>query len=316
MLPLSLSMYLFHIHGVLLSFSTLLFPVYLSPRLFLSPSLYLLFPPSLILDSLFWQPQTPFKLVVACEADDTNKKWKTWYLFLCLQTDKHVTSWLWWGDVGLLVSHSEQNKQVLVCACVCVCLCAHASVILYPNLWGLLSEQWTMFSEKGLAATARHLPFISLQFGPLCYPANEGTVERLKLHSSLWVAWPILMSTSAMFLFLLPYCLLIVLLSRQLSALALPQRLIKPKNIVLYHLMSRAGCVSLSTCYSTELIWLGTMRFVYLYVIVWAIYAASTLEGATLNTNLLCSFAAPLPLHGYLPLLDGSQTQIYGWRLK
>lgn len=30
----------------------------------------------------------------------------------------------------------------------------------------------------------------------------------------------------------------------------------------------------------------------------------------------LCCFASPLPLHGYLPLLDGSQAQIYGSRLK
>ncbi len=58
------------------------------------------------------------------------------------------------------------------------------------------------------------------------------------------------------------------------------------------------------------------MRFVYLYVIIWAIYAALTLEAASLNTNLLCSVAVLLPLHGYLALLDEYQTQIYGWRLK
>lgn len=124
------------------------------------------------------------------------------------------------------------------------------------------------------------------------------------------------LSASAIYLFLLFYCLRFVFRSPRLSACPPPQRLIILKNILLYHLMSKAAFVSLSTCCSTELIWFGTMWFVYLYVIVWAIYAASTLEAATLNTNLLCSVAVPLPLHGYLPLLDGLQTPIYGWRLK
>lgn len=171
-----------------------------------------------------------------------------------------------------------------------------------------------MISEKGLTATARHhLPCITLA---RLLPGKGS--HRWKMKTSLLTLSRLarFLSTSTIFLFLLSCCLLFVPLLRQLSAGALPQRLIKPKNILLYHLMSTAAFVSLSTCCSTELIWFSTMWFVYLYVIVWAIYAASTLEAATLNTNLLCSVAVPLPLPGYLPLLDGSQTQIYGWRLK
>lgn len=195
---------------------------------------------------------------------------------------------------------------------MCVCLCVWP----FQTTNHYLSKD---FPQKSLTATVRHhLPYITLQFGPLCHPAKEVITERLKLHpsGSLWAAWPIFLSTCAFSLLLLSHCLLLCASILTVFSLRYATKTNKTKNILLYRLMSGAAFVSLSTCCSAVLIWFSTMWFVYLYVIVRAIYAASTLEAATLNTNLHCSAAVLLPLYGYLPLLDVSQPQIYGLRLK
>lgn len=93
------------------------------------------------------------------------------------------------------------------------------------------------------------------------------------------------------------------------------QRLPQPKTHYHISLWTAFGSATISC--STELIWFGTLCFVYFYIIVWAIYAASTLESSTLNTNL-CGAAVLLLLllHTYLQVLDGFQIQIYGCRLE
>ena len=176
----------------------------------------------------------------------------------------------------------------------------------FPKLWSSLVVCYDFWGQKGLAAIARHrLPHITLQLG-LLLPRWRFVLKELALSCVAHF-----LSTGAV----LSSCSHFMPSSQHLLFCPPTQRLMI-WDTLLHHLMSWAAFHS-STCCRSDLIWFGTMLFVYLYVIVWTIYAASTLEAATLNTNLLCCVAMLLllPLHGYLPLLDGCQTKIYGWRL-
>lgn len=122
-------------------------------------------PPSLILVSSPGSLHTPFKLDAARVADTTpTKKAKDMIFYFLQKKKKSVTSWLWWGDVGLLVSHSEQNEQVLKFLCVCCCCPSFKPVRLI--IWAMCYYFWKNKVWQSQTSSTTHYAIVWLALLP------------------------------------------------------------------------------------------------------------------------------------------------------
>lgn len=138
------------------------------------------------------------------------------YFSACKQT-RVSKSWLWCGDTGLLVSHNERNKQVLVFTCVWSFIPTCETHYLSNVLW---------FRKNVRQPLRDIIYYITLA----CSATQHRKTETSQLTSSRLACF---LSTSAIFLFLFSYCPLILLPFQQISSLCSAVKTNKTKKHVI-----------------------------------------------------------------------------------
>lgn len=136
------------------------------------------------------------------------------------------------------------------------------------------------------------LSYVTVRFGLLCYKGSRSWKDKIsQLLGPISVTLPSFCCFALFSLCLHPDSLRLVLCYKVYLKITKDIYIISIcVCYILYHSICRAAFASLLDHHRANLTWVGPAWFVYIFVLVWTLYAASSLEDAVLNTNL-CSVA-------------------------